>query len=302
MTQPPRPLPIRDALLQRVSPIIIADLGARDSLDPQSPWLELKSNMKLIGMDPSSEECARQEKLALDLGIEARFHSYLAHSTGGTADFYENNAPGGGSTYEQNRPLTDRWKFQNTDGGVTLASEYFYPTVESSYPACKLANLTRHLDFLKMNIQGGELSAIEGASWLVDDCCGVLTEVSFVESYKGRPLFSDIDRALRNRGLEFFHLWTLHEVGRATSEFTSMRSTLHREGHIPGGQLIEGHALYLRDLIARPRIGITALDYAWKTAILAELFGQIEFALELLQAWSPGWEVLKEIEARYSAP
>src|SRR5258708_6755210 len=132
-----------------------------------------------------------------------------------------------------------------------------------------------------MNIQGTEDVVLRHASYSLDECLGVLTEVSFVESYKERCMFHDIDRYLRERDFEFFGFHSLHEVGRAESPFTTMRSKLHQDGKLPGGQLVEAHALYLRD----PLAAYVGPPINPKLIIFAELFGQVEYAFELLSTF-----------------
>ena len=102
----------------------------------------------------------------------------------------------------------------------------------------------------------------------------------------GRPFFSDLDAFLRSEGLHFFDLLGLHNMGRADFPVTSM--------HTPGlnpyqGQLIEAHALYFRDPIASQ----TDLDSNFtparvlKLASIVEIYGQVEYAFELLD-WLSG--------------
>jgi hypothetical protein len=109
--------------------------------------------------------------------------------------------------------------------------------------------------------------------------------MSFCESYIGRPFFSDLDVFLRGNGFHFFDLLGLHNMGRADSPVTSM--------HTPGlnpyqGQLIEAHGLYFRDPIASK----LDLDDSFtparllKLASIAEIYGQVEYAFELL-GWLP---------------
>ena len=123
-----------------------------------------------------------------------------------------------------------------------------------------------------------------GAGALLDDVLGILVEVSFVELYCGRPMFVDIDAMLREHGFSFFDLLAHHYVGRAASPIAAQHLVV-ADGKLsqlvsPWGQLVEGHALYFRDPIADvAQLGFRQIV---KLAALAEAFGQIEFAFELL--------------------
>lgn len=59
------------------------------------------------------------------------------------------------------------------------------------------------LDFLKMDVQGAELSVLEGCDRLLPTTLVVQTEVEFVEIYADQPMFADIDRHLRDAGFQF---------------------------------------------------------------------------------------------------
>lgn len=73
-----------------------------------------------------------------------------------------------------------------------------YRVMTDSLDAILAANTAvPRADFLKLNIQGGELPVLNGATSALNDALGVQTEVSFVESYVGRPMFSDVDAYLR---------------------------------------------------------------------------------------------------------
>ena len=69
---------------------------------------------------------------------------------------------------------------------------------------------------MKLNVQGAELELRQGSvkNHLVT---GIEVEMSFVESYIGRPLFADIDVFLRNHSFTFFDFIGHHCVGRNNS-------------------------------------------------------------------------------------
>ncbi len=57
------------------------------------------------------------------------------------------------------------------------------------------------LDFLKIDVQGSELSVFNGARERLKRAVAVHTEVCFLPLYKDQPLFGDIDIDLRSRGM-----------------------------------------------------------------------------------------------------
>jgi hypothetical protein len=57
-----------------------------------------------------------------------------------------------------------------------------------------------HLDFLKIDVQGGELSVFRNGSARLSNAIAIQSEISFVTLYKNEPVFGEIDLALRALG------------------------------------------------------------------------------------------------------
>ena len=56
------------------------------------------------------------------------------------------------------------------------------------------------MDYLKVDVQGGELAVFRGAQARLETAVMVHTEVQFVPFYEEQPLFAEIDQALRDAG------------------------------------------------------------------------------------------------------
>ncbi|HXF54902.1 MAG TPA: FkbM family methyltransferase [Hyphomicrobiaceae bacterium] len=272
---------------------VIVDAGARDGEDDPR-WRPFPPHrLAIFGFEPDQAEAARLNELARKNGHERRVHAAGLWRTSGCLHFHHNKASGGGSFLPQNREITDRWKFENPTA-TSPAREVFVAThteplrVTSLKEWASEAGLTE-IDFVKLNVQGAELQVLEGAAGLLDGVLGILVEVSFVESYRGRPLFADIDAHLRGAGFTFFDLLAHHYVGRAVAPVAAQHLALVQptlgQQVSAWGQLVEGHALYLRDPLT-PDAGSPDVRRCLKLAALAEACGQIEFAFEVL-----GWLV-----------
>ena len=61
-------------------------------------------------------------------------------------------------------------------------------------------------DFLKIDVQGGELDVLLGAKRILSDAIVVHTEVEFAPVYENQPLFADIDQTLREQDFELIDL------------------------------------------------------------------------------------------------
>ena len=56
------------------------------------------------------------------------------------------------------------------------------------------------LDYLKIDVQGGELVIFRNGKARLGAAVAIQTEVSFMPLYQGQPVFGDIDLALRALG------------------------------------------------------------------------------------------------------
>jgi FkbM family methyltransferase len=277
-------------LLPEDDRFVIVDAGARDA-DEDPRWRPFPLHrLGIFGFEPDAAEAARLNQRVTQDGQDRQYYPAGLWGVSGTMQFEHNKSSGGSSFLRQNRAVTDRWKFENQTA-TSLARDMFFPVRAEPMRVVSLDDWAaqtgvRKIDFLKLNVQGGELEVLKGGTGLLVGTLGVLVEVSFVESYRARPMFADIDAFLRGAGFTFFDLLAHHYVGRAAAPFAAQHLTLvePRLGQRVSawGQLIEGHALYLRDPIA-PRHSEAGVIGCIKLAALAEAYGQIEFAFEVLQ-------------------
>jgi FkbM family methyltransferase len=105
-----------------------------------------------------------------------------------------------------------------------------------------IADLPR-IDWLKIDIQGGELAAFRGGADKLSRVLCVQTEVAFVPIYRNQPLFADQDAALQALGLRFHGFASANRfpfIGTPKDlYFVAKRQDI--------GQWIDADAVYLRD-------------------------------------------------------
>jgi len=87
-------------------------------------------------------------------------------------------------------------------------------------------------DFIKLDLEGGELAALEGGVKTLQTCLGLHVEVCFQHLRIDQPLFGNISETLRKSGFEFIDFVTLCRWAR--------------DGYDGTGQLAFADALYLR--------------------------------------------------------
>ncbi|MBF0216068.1 MAG: FkbM family methyltransferase [Candidatus Omnitrophica bacterium] len=92
-------------------------------------------------------------------------------------------------------------------------------------------NAINKIDILKMDIQGGELSALRGAQKLLkgNKISVLFLEVMFIPHYKDAPLFRDIEQFLAQYGYSLYNIYSL--------------------SHGKNGQLRHGDAIFVSEMI-----------------------------------------------------
>lgn len=202
--------------------ICVIDIGARAGLHHRWAGLPIKA----IGLEADEEECDRLNSS----GGDVRFFPYaVGKSDGEMVTLNLTSGIGCTSIYEPNQALLAPYWHRR------------YWQVEKRIPITLTTLDTichRHgirPDALKLDIQGAELAALQGAEAILGNVLAVELEVAFSETYVGQPLFADIDAFMRARGFSLTKLRT--ESWR--------RDTQTRSPH--GATVLYGDALYLHE-------------------------------------------------------
>jgi FkbM family methyltransferase len=98
----------------------------------------------------------------------------------------------------------------------------------------------QHLDFLKIDIQGGELAVFQGGKTKLAEAVAIQTEISFVTLYKNQPSLGDIDLELRSQG------FLPHCVAEVNSR--QIGPFLNNSLIQASNQLLEADLVYVRDI------------------------------------------------------
>lgn len=131
------------------------------------------------------------------------------------------------------------------------------------------------MDYLKIDIQGGELMVFENAPAKLKDCLVVHTEAMFVPMYEGQPLFSEQELALRGHGLAVHKF--IEMTGHAMKPFVSKGNPIG-----PLSQVFWSDVVFIKDLT---RLDALAPDQLLKLAvILNDVYRSVDAAHLFLAA------------------
>lgn len=96
------------------------------------------------------------------------------------------------------------------------------------------------IDFIKMDVQGSELTILQNGTNVLRNCLAVQLEVSFICLYQDQPSFGEVDQWMRSQGFvphSFLHLkrWSISPT------------IFDGNFRVGGNQLLEADVIYVRD-------------------------------------------------------
>lgn len=185
------------SLLPPTSPVRVVDVGAAD-IDGEAPWESCFKNggTRVVGFEPNP---AQWRHLAANPvpGV-----TWLPHAVGDGRDgvLHICRSPGMTSLL-----TPDPEVLRHLHGFPRWAE--VVSTLE--VPTRRLDDCpeTEGVDWLKIDVQGGERGVLEGAAARLATVLCVHIEVQFVPFYKDQPLFAELDTILRGHGL-WLHTFT----------------------------------------------------------------------------------------------
>lgn len=242
----------------------IVDIGAALDERPSYQSLVDAGRARIIGFEPNAVEC---EKLNQRYGAPHRFFPHFV-GDGEAGTFHETNWVLTGSLYKPNTPLLS--KFQNLAELMTPVAEHPVKTVRLD----DIAEIT-DVDYIKIDVQGAELSIFRNALRALSGTLLVETEVEFVQMYEGQPLFADIDTFLRGQQFQFH---TFNGFGGRAFKPLILNNDVNQGVR----QMLWSDALYVRDWMKLDLLDETKLR---KYAVLAhDVLASHDLALVVLAA------------------
>ena len=227
----------------------------------------------LLGQWPGSKIVAFEAEAGLCIELNRKappgIHYYPAAvaKSRGTRAFFETLHPMCSSLY----PPDERWAdvFHNLDV-LRLRQTSSIDTVPLDDFLAEQA--IGPVDFIKMDIQGAELEALQGAAKALESVLVIVCEVEFVPLYEGQPLFGEVDTFLRSRGFVFHKF--LGGAGRTVKPVVFKNDANHLN------QQMWADALFIRNLFQLEALSPEQLQ---KMALFLSLYGSPDVAHFLLR-------------------
>ena len=219
-------------LVKKTAPImprklIYCDVGARWGID--EPWKSIRNLIELASFEPDKEE---YELLMKNKGANEIVYQYALYKEPKKIPLNLTKSRGCSSLYKPNDDF-----LKNYPNPERFIIEDVVAVEATSLDTLYEDNIFSDVDFIKIDIQGAELDVLKGGEKLLrENIVGIEVEVEFQQLYENQPLFSDVDRFIRNSlGLQ---VQDLRKTYWKYQEGISVGSTK--------GQLIFGDALYFR--------------------------------------------------------
>jgi len=207
----------------------VADIGANpiDGTPPYKPMLQ-KRLCRLIGFEPQLDALAKLNSKKSDL------ETYLPYAVSDGKEHILGvcGIPGMTSLLEPD---------QNVLGYFPMFPEWGKVVRELAIMTKRLDDIEEidEVDFLKMDVQGSELSVLQNGKRRLAKTVAVQVEVSFIPIYKNQPVFGEIDLELRGLGLVPHAFAAINQRMIAPMIGNNVYAALN--------QLVEADVVYVRD-------------------------------------------------------
>jgi FkbM family methyltransferase len=265
-------------------PMIIADVGARDGYNVE--WTPLGAGMKVFCFEPDAAECAR---LNAEGAANVRYIPSAIGRKPGRQTLYEANLSYSTGLYPSRMDFFDRM-LNGENGRVIGQREIIVDTLDNAMASENLFML----NFLKLDAEGAELDILLGATKILHDprLFGILAEIRFHPESNSSPPFWQIDQFLQAQGFRLFDI-SSNKWSRRALPYLGTQDYILSDGrrfyaYTTQGQVVDGDALYFRDLLLPQNRALaeslSAKDLL-KLAALYEIYHHNDAAAELIQAF-----------------
>lgn len=200
--------------------VTLIDIGAAGDIEPR--WKSIERHLNYIGFEPD----ARSRNLMLSkntLCREYTLHPFAAAEKTGLLSLNLCRTPQVSSSFSPDPNITDLFPDPRRFDIIERC--------ELDSKAIDELGISAP-NFIKLDIQGGELNALKGSGKTLKNTLGLEIEVEFLPLYQKQPLFGDLSDFLSTHGFVFI-------------DFVNL-CRWERQSHNGFGQCVFGDALFLR--------------------------------------------------------
>lgn len=244
--------------------IRVIDVGA-SPIDGDPPYLKLfeAGRAEILGFEPDEE----QFKILSESAKDSEKYLKVALGDGKPTNLYICEAPGMTSTLKPDPETLSHFPQFDSWGSVKQTQKIETKRLDDVPEAYRS-------DYIKLDIQGGELGVLEHGKKVLQDTLCVHIEVQFVPFYEDQPLFAELDILLRECG---FYLHNLLPLKRRI--FTALGQ--QENPYLGLNQVLWSDGVYFRNFTDFPKLSAEKL---LKTSLIAhELYGSYDLAALALE-------------------
>lgn len=218
-------------LLRPLRPTEIVDVGANpvDGEPPYRPMLSGKDLCRVTGFEP------QEDALKILLEKKGAYERYLPYAIGNGSVQTLNicQVSGMSSLLTPDQNMLQTFGLFAEFGKVLKQVPVTTRTLDS-------IDEIMHLDYLKIDIQGGELDVFKNGRQKLADTVVIQTEVSFMPLYQNQPTLGEIDIELRSQGF-------VPHCFAAVKNWIISPLVINSNPTIPLNQLLEADLVYVKD-------------------------------------------------------
>jgi FkbM family methyltransferase len=199
---------ILDLYLQK-NPINIIDIGARYGTQPNFKGIEKYCNV--FAFEPDEKECLR----LMESDLKTRYNHYSCYpfivgDKNGPQTIHITENPGGSSIFLYNSKELEGFKYK----------ESIKPVHSKVVETKRLDDILLDpdncpMDYANIDVHGSECNVINGGDKIFEkDVLFVNIEMWFNETYKGQPVFRDVDGLLAQKGFKLLYFTKIRQLKR----------------------------------------------------------------------------------------
>lgn len=266
MSAPDRPAPGVSHLwdiLQPARRTRVVDIGANpiDGDPPYKPMLQA-GLCTVTGFEPQGEALVELQRR------QGPLETYLPHAVGdgGTHTLHICRASGMSGLFAPDAAALELFAALKPLGEVVRTE----PVATRRLDAIDEID---EIDFLKVDIQGGELAVFRHGRAKLARAVAIQTEVSFVTLYQGQPALGEVDAELRAQGF-------IPHCFAAVKQWPIAPLVVGGDERRPLNQLLEADLVYVRDF-SRPD-GLDAEQLGQLALVAHHCYGSYDLAVRCL--------------------